>query len=178
MGCLGVSEGNYILAEVLITDDNKDQEIQIINSHENLVREHEVQPEESQKNEEEIKKCEIKINDKVIPFTYKYKFPGEGKYKICYTFDNLTRADFLFYDCSAHVNIDCSHFNTRQITNMKAMFSYCSAAEKIDVSRFNTENVTDFSDMFYCCRNLKTLNVSKFNTKKSYRHDQYVLKLP
>ena len=81
MGCLGVSEGNYILAEVLITDDNKDQEIQIINSHENLVREEIEEPEESQKNEEEIKKCEIKINDKIIPFTYKYKFPDIGKSK-------------------------------------------------------------------------------------------------
>ncbi len=133
MGCLGVSPvGNVIFADVLITEEIKDEEIQIINSHENLVREEEVKPEESQKNEEEIKKCEIKINGKVIPFTYKYKFPDAGKYKICYTFDNLTRADFLFYNCTAHVNIDCSHFNTRQITNMKGMFYLCTAAEKID----------------------------------------------
>ena len=134
MGCFAPpSMGNFILAEILITDENKDEEIQIINSHENIVRQEEGKLEESEKNEEEIKKCEIKINDNIIPFTYKYKFPNKGKYKICYTFDISTRADFLFYNCSAHVNIDFSHFNTKPITNMKGMFCSCKAAEKIDL---------------------------------------------
>ena len=38
-------------------------------------------------NEEDIKKCEIKINDKLIPFNYKYKFNSQGKYKIKYSFN-------------------------------------------------------------------------------------------
>ena len=34
-------------------------------------------------NEKEIKEnCEIKINDKIIPFNYFHKFKKKGKYKI------------------------------------------------------------------------------------------------
>ena len=33
-------------------------------------------------NKEKIKKCEIRIIDKVISFNYFYKFPQEGKYII------------------------------------------------------------------------------------------------
>ena len=74
---------------------------------------------ENQKNEQEIRKCEIKINDNIIPFTYKYKFPKKGKYNTCYTFDNLTRSDYLFYDCTAHINIDCSHFETLKLDKLQ-----------------------------------------------------------
>ena len=41
-------------------------------------------------NEEEIKNCEIKINDKLIPFNYFYKFPSKGNYIIRYTFREHT----------------------------------------------------------------------------------------
>ena len=35
---------------------------------------------EDEKNEEEIKKCEIRINNELIPFNYFYKFKKKGKY--------------------------------------------------------------------------------------------------
>ena len=45
-------------------------------------------------NEEEIKKCEIKINNILIPFNYYYKFPQKGKYQIKYSFNqNLTKTN-------------------------------------------------------------------------------------
>jgi len=37
-------------------------------------------------NEEEIKKCEIRINDELIPFNYFHIFELSGKYRIKYSF--------------------------------------------------------------------------------------------
>ena len=41
-------------------------------------------------NEEEIKeKCIIEINNKIIPFTYYYKFNKKGKFTIKYRFNGI-----------------------------------------------------------------------------------------
>ena len=64
-------------------------------------------------NEQEIKICEISINDKLIPFNYFHKFEEKGKYKIKYKFkNNLIRSCFMFYWCESLKNIDLSNFNT------------------------------------------------------------------
>ena len=53
-------------------------------------------------NKKEIKeKCEIKINDKLIPFNYFYKFNNKGKYEIKYIFkEKIIKADDMFYGCN------------------------------------------------------------------------------
>ena len=69
------------------------------------------------KNEKEIKeKCKIKINDKIIKFSYFYIFKKIGKYIIEYLFkDNLTKIDYMFYGCNLLTNIDLSNFNTQNV---------------------------------------------------------------
>ena len=99
---------------------------------------------EDLKNEEDIKKCEIRINDKIIPFSYFHQFSKKGKYTIRYTFDKLTKAIDLFKNCSSLISLDFSHFNIL-LTDMEEMFSNCTKVEKIDFSKVNTQNVTDTS---------------------------------
>ena len=54
------------------------------------------------KNEEEIKKCEIKINDELIPFNYFYTFKSTGRYEIKYSFKNkLKNTTLMFRGCSS-----------------------------------------------------------------------------
>ena len=72
------SNNNYIIAEIFIKDEDINKEIQIINSYENQQRKWNFKIEKEYMNEEEIKKCEIRINDKLIPFTYLYKFTNKG----------------------------------------------------------------------------------------------------
>ena len=80
---------NFIKAELLIKNgQNKKQ--RLINSYENWKREH---PSDwdwdniiSEKNEEEIKLCEIYIQSKKIHFTYFYDFEKYGKYKNIFLF--------------------------------------------------------------------------------------------
>ena len=79
-------------------------------------------------NEEEIKKCEIRINDELIPFNYFHKFNNKGKYIIKYNFNNyLTKTNYMFSWCSYLTNINLSNFNTQNVTNMSLMFYGCSS---------------------------------------------------
>ena len=78
------------------------------------------------KNEEEIKKCEIKINGEIIPFKYFVKFPKKGKYIIKYTFkNNLTKTNYMFSKCTSLININLSNLNTNTVSNMSYMFYQC-----------------------------------------------------
>ena len=89
---------------------------------------------EEYKNEEEIKQCEIRINNELIPFNYYYKFKNKGKYQIKYSFNNyLTKTNHMFHGCSSLTKIDLSNFNTKNVTNMSCMFWGCSSLRKENV---------------------------------------------
>ena len=119
---------NYIIAEINIKDEDLNKDIRILNSYEECLR----TPgkwikDEIFNNENEIKKCEIKINDELIPFNYFHKFKSKGKYIIKYSFKNQLKSTCLmFYECSSLTNIDLSNFNTNNVTDMNGMFYKCS----------------------------------------------------
>ena len=183
---------NYIIAEFDIKKDNEN--ILIINSYEHCKNENLIFgfTGKEYENENEIKEnCEIKINDKIISFSYYYKFNEKGKYTIKYIFkkiiinlnfmffncrsltninlsnfntNNVTNMSCMFCDCISLINIDLSNFNTNNVTNMNMVFSGCESLINIDLSNFNTNKVTDMSDMFSSCYSLKIINLSNFNT--------------
>ncbi len=92
---------NEIILEINIKDNNSEK--RIINSFQNTKREKlnlNLDIIEMKENEEEIKDCEIYINDKKIDFTYYYTFNKKGKYIIKYKFKKLLNStNFMFYDC-------------------------------------------------------------------------------
>ncbi len=97
---------NYIQAELYITEEDIfNNKIRIINSFENVKKEKQRKDEKDDykyENEEEIKKCRIKINGKLISFCYFYEFPKKGHYTIEYLFSNkLTNISL----CSMDVNL-------------------------------------------------------------------------
>ena len=69
----------------------------------------------------------------------------------------------MIANCTNLTSIDCSAFDTSNVTNMCGMFFACNTTS-LDLSSFNTSNVTDMSMMFYMCRNLTSLDLSNFNT--------------
>ena len=104
---LDQKNNNYIIAEIEIKDDDINKDILIINSYDEFHRHWDFKPfkfEES--NEEEILKCEIRINNEL-----KYSF------KNC-----LTKVNCLFYNCEKLTKIDLSNLNTDKLTKMNAMF--------------------------------------------------------
>ena len=79
---------NFIIAEIYIKEEDINKNIRIINSFENYKRENKLKEEETDNiyaNEKEIKRCKIKINEKLIGFSYYYKFNKKGKYNIKYS---------------------------------------------------------------------------------------------
>ena len=127
----------YIIAEINIGEDEINEDIRIINSYEEAKREDKFVDriyDYQYENEKEIKeKCIIKINNKIIPFTYYNKFNEEGKYKIEYLFKGvLTKTDYLFSECNSLTNIDLSNFNTQNIKDMSYIFKGCHSLTKIN----------------------------------------------
>ena len=185
---------NYIISEIVIKEEDINKNIRIINSYEEWMRSNKNNNIDNiLKNEDEIKKCEIKINDELIPFNYFYQFKSKGKYTIEYSFknninntgymfidcskltkinlsnfnsNNVTNMSAMFYQCSGLNDINLSNFNTNKVTNMSCMFSYCSGLTNIDLSNFNTNNVTKMNCIFSYCSGLTNINLSNFNTNK------------
>ena len=83
---------NYILAELNIEEKDINKDIRIINTFEEYKRINKLKDDKDDYkyvNEKEIKEnCVIKINNKIIPFKYFYKFKEKGKYIIEYSFKN------------------------------------------------------------------------------------------
>ena len=101
---------NWIIGQLNI-EENK-QNIRIINYYEESCRKHNYEINKNYENEKEIKEnCEIRIDGKLIPFCYFYKFNKKGKYTILYIFKNsITRANDMFKECSSLTNINLNYF--------------------------------------------------------------------
>ena len=163
-----INKMNKIIGEINIEPNEINKNIQIINSYENYRRIYDSSYSNKEyENEEEIKEnIEIKINEKLIKFSYTYKFEKEGKYKIEYLFkNNLSKTNYLFCNCNSLTNLNLSNFNTKNIINIGSMFSGCNSLRYLNLSNFNTENVTNMDYIFSGCNSLRNLNLSSFNTK-------------
>ena len=96
---------NYIKAEVNIDEKIINKDIRIINSFEESKRIYKWEDNEEYfkyENEKEIKEnCIIKINNKIIPFNYFYKFNEMGKFQLEYSFkNNIKNVAFMFSECN------------------------------------------------------------------------------
>jgi len=166
---------NYIIAELFIAEERTNENIRIINSYEEVTKRfiigHNLK-EEEYKNEEEINKCRITINDEPIPFNYFHKFKSKGKYIIKYSFKNyLTKMNNMFRDCVLLENIDLSNLNTQKVINMNGMFSGCISLTSVNLSNINTQNVSNMVYMFSGCTSLKGINLSNVSSNNVVNMD-------
>ena len=158
---------NYIIAEICIKEYQINKSIRIINSFEESKRENKKNIcEDEYKNEKEIKeKCEIKINKKIIPFSYFYQFNQKGDYTIQYFFkNNLKNINYMFSGCDSLINIDLSNYSTQNVIDISYMFAGCKSLKNINLNNINTQNISNMSYMFYECNSLKKIELSHFNT--------------
>ena len=165
-----------IIGEIDIKRVN--QKVRIINSYEQYYRENNFNKYEKEyENEIEIKQnCEIRINNELIQFSYFYTFNKKGKYNIKYTFLlNITKTDYMFYDCSSLEKLNLSNFNTNNIKDMSFMFSNCSSLEYIDVSNSDNSNVKNMRGMLNECSSLININLNNFNTEIEFFLDFFFL---
>ena len=163
------NRNNFIISEVKIKEEDVDKKIRIINSYENFKRENDWKndiDEYKYKNEKEIEKCIIIINNLKISFSYYYRFKEVGIYEIKYIFKNsLNSLSCLFWGCDYLSKLNLTHFNTYNSTNMFCMFRGCSSLSNLDLSSFQTQNVSNMVSLFSNCISLSNINISNFNTK-------------
>ena len=161
---------NFIIGEINIDQGDTNFDVQIINSFENFEKQYlitEFYDPVKFYNEKELKQnTEIKIDGKIIEFSYYYKFQNKGIHTIEYSFkNNLTKINQMFCGCGSLTSLNFSNFDAQNVTNMNKLFSGCYSLIKLDLSNFNTKNVTNMSGMFDSCGSLTDLNLSNFNTQ-------------
>ena len=187
---------NYIIAKIKINENNINKKIRIINTYEddnnkdkkllifllhesgfsvcekNLKRrldnyENKFKNHSFYDNESEIKdNIEIRINNKIIDFSYFYIFNNIGEHTIEYFFNKvLYKTNHLFCECEEIETIDLSHFYSKNVINTSCMFYGCKSLKYLNLSNFNTENATDMRNMFDSCSSLTSIDLSSFNTR-------------
>ena len=145
------NDDNYIICEYNIKNKNN---IQILNSYEEVVRNNNYYKGKGIENEKEIKdNCEIYLNENKINFNYKYELEGKNIIKII-SKNSLNNTNYMFSNCSSLNSLNLSNFNTNNIINMSYMFSDCSSLTSLNLSNFNTNNVNNMSYMFSYCSSL------------------------
>ena len=86
----------------------------------------------------------------------------------------VTRMDYMFYECKALTELDLTTFNTAKVTNMGYMFSACIELQRIDLTSFNTTQVTNMEYMFYYSRSLRAIFVGPdWNTNGVWTQDSW-----
>jgi len=76
--------------------------------------------------------------------------------------DFVTNMRYMFYHTTI-TNLDLTHFNTSNVTNMDSMFSQNQPLLSLNVSSFDTSKVTNMHQMFHYCSNLTILDIRNFN---------------
>ena len=161
---------NTIIGEISIKPEDVGKDIQIINSYENYKIINNFGKKEDDwkyENENELKEnIEIKINEKIIEFSYVYKFEEEGKYNIEYLFlKNYTKTNHMFYNCENITNLNLSNFDATDVIDMSCMFQNCKSLTILNLSNLDSQNVINMCGMFMDCTSLTNLDLSNFNTQ-------------
>ena len=165
-----INKENVIIGELNIEKYDKEKNIQIINSFENvkkIYKKEDAYDDYKYYNETEIKEgIEIKIDGKPIEFAYVYKFQNEGIHKIKYLFKkNISKVNHMFYKCINLIKLDLSFLKLDNITDMSHMFHGNKYLKYINLENVNTQNVTNMCEMFKDCKSLLSINLSNFNTQ-------------
>ena len=110
---------------------------------------------------------EIYINNiKQDEVKNKYTFNETINIVILIWNNTITNCYGMFYSCNNIIEMNLSHFDTSQVTDMGYMFAFCSALVSFDLSNFYTSQVTDMTFMFEYCSKLVSFDLSNFNTSQ------------
>lgn len=112
----------------------------------------------------------IEGNGKVIAPTncrYLFKDMNIESFKCNGAFDTREVTDMraMFDGCKKLTKLDLSGFDTGKVKDMRRMFFGCENLTKLDLSGFDTGHVIDMSSMFADCKNLIKLDLSGFDTR-------------
>ena len=106
--------------------------IQILNSYEEVVRNYSYYKGQGIENEKEIKdNYKLYLNGKKIKFSFKYKLEGDNIIKIQCK-NPLKNTNFMFYHCSSLTSLNLFNFNVNKVKDMSCMFSDCSSLTSLD----------------------------------------------
>ena len=87
---------------------------------------------------------------------------------------DITDMSKIFYGCKNLMTLNIENFKTDNVTNMSYMFHKCISLLVIDLNNFNTSNVQNMQNMFEECLQLRQLNISNFDTSNViYMNDMF-----
>ena len=110
---------------------------------------------------------EIYINgEKKVPVTHSYDFNQTNNTVKLFWDHTIAKTTYLFYGCSDITEIDLSHFDSSEVTDMGWMFRNCTSLTSINFTNFDTSKTTRLNRMFQNCSSLSSIDVSNFKTSR------------
>ena len=102
------------------------------------------------------------INQSEIKSEYKFTDPM-SRVKLIWI-KKINSINCLFYHCSNITEVDLSHFDSSDVTDMRFLFNDCRSLTSIDFTDFDTSKVEYMNSMFHDCISLTSVNISNFIT--------------
>jgi surface protein len=102
--------------------------------------------------------------DKQDSVNYNYYFNETYNNVKLIWYNNIIDPSHMFVGCSDITEIDLSHFNTSEVTEIRGMFTNCISLTSLNLSNFNTSSVKNMGYMFGDCQLLTSLDLSNFDT--------------
>ena len=93
-----------------------------------------------------------------------YQFDEEETYIKLVWKNTITSFLGMFCNCGHILELNLSHFNTSQETNIQIMFQDCHLLTSIDLSNIDISKSVSIAGMFYNCYSLISLDLSRFET--------------
>ena len=93
-----------------------------------------------------------------------YQFDEEETYIKLAWKNTITSFLGMFCNCGHILELNLSHFNTSQETNIQIMFQDCHLLTSIDLSNIDISKSVSIAGMFYNCYSLISLDLSRFET--------------
>ena len=152
---------NCIFAEYIITEDDVNKNVRILNHDEEIEIENfddSYGPNyytEGTDNQEEIEEsCMIYFGNKPIKFTETFNFFKKGKFSFTFEFKyKLTNISHLFKDCHNLLSVDFSRFDSSQLQEIDSLFENCYNLKYIDFSKFYSSVLKEAKNVFYGINN-------------------------
>lgn len=93
--------------------------------------------------------------------TYQNAYSYNNKLRVVYGVpnENVVNYGSMFYNDTNLQSVDCSSWNTVNVTDMSQMFSYCSNILKLDLSGWTLNDNVELTNMFYKCNSNLTVYV-------------------
>ena len=109
-------------------------------------------------------KFDIYVDNNLIKYEKKHKFPKTGKYNITIKLYNTVNIDYMFKGIKDLISVDMESNNKGKITSMISTFENCQNLDRFTIKGFDVTQLSSTHKLFYKT-SLKSFFFKDFNSE-------------